>query len=327
MDIDILRQFEAKHGLTPVNPLDLHGFELAGKSAVNRDSPKYFGYIYEVICEDSLKDYVGKHSCLRARKCADVDRYIGSGGPHYQYALKKYGIDHFHKFVLDVVLYDPNRPEAELRAELNEKEQRWIELRNNRDDKVCYNLLPGGEGSWDVQCKRKIGRTWVSKGDTMKQVKPEELDQYLADGYVLGMSESTKKKMSENSAIKGVGHTAATRALMSKNSKGKNLGKRRTAEQRAERSRIQTGKVWVNDGESTTSVCPVEAARLVAEGWSYGRLPASEETKRKFTELRTGRVWVNDGKEQRFVTKSDAAGLLSRGFVMGRGSKTRLSSV
>lgn len=323
MNIDVLRQFEAKHGLDPVNPLDLHGLELAGKSATNRDSPKYFGYIYEVVCEDSLKDYVGKHSCLRARKCADVDRYIGSGGPHYQNALKKYGLDHFHKFILDVVLYDPARPEAELRAELNEKERRWIELRNKQDDEVGYNLLPGGEGSWDAVCKTNKGRRFVHKDGVERQVKPEELDRYLANGYTLGMSDSTRKKMSENSAIKGVGHTAATRALMSKNSQGKNLGKKRTLEQRAERSKFQTGKVWVNDGASTTLVRQEEAEALVSKGWVYGRLKASEETKRKFTELRTGKVWVNDGKVQRFVTKEEAEVLLAVGFVMGRGKMPR----
>lgn len=323
MNIDILRRFEAKHGLNQVNPLDLHGLELAGKSATNRDSPKYFGYIYEVVCEDSLKDYVGKHSCLRARKCADVDRYIGSGGPHYQNALKKYGLDHFHKFILDVVLYDPARPEAELRADLNEKERQWIEHRNNQDDKVGYNLLPGGEGSWDAVCKTNKGRRFVHKDGVERQVKPEDLDQYLADGYILGMSDATRKKMSENSPIKGIGHTLATRQKMSKNSVGKNLGKKRTAEQRAERSRLQTGKMWVNDGKLTTFVRPEEAESLVSKGWSYGRLRASEETKKKFTELRTGRVWVHNGASQRFVTKGEAEVLLSEGFVMGRGKMAR----
>lgn len=137
------------------------------------------------------------------------------------------------------------------------------------------------------------------------------------------MAEKAKAKMSENSSIKGTHRSDFTKALISKNIKGKNLGKKRTDKERAERSANSLGRVWVNDGNSEKWLSPDEAMSYQANGWVEGRLLASEETKRKMTEARKGRVWVHLGPDQRFVNKDEADQLMTLGYVAGRGSRTK----
>lgn len=323
MDIDLFTEFSSRHRLSPVTPLDLSGKDLAGFTPANRDNPKYFGYIYEVICDVDMKNYVGKHKSVRSRKAAVVDRYMGSGGPYYKNALLKHGLEHFHKFYLDVVLYDSNKTDAEMARELCDKEIAWISKRNHCDRSIGYNLKEGGNGDWSIVSEGNVGRVFVSKGDEQHLITPGALQYYLDRGFVRGLSEKTKACMKENSGIRGKHRSAATRALISKNSKGKNLGKKRTDELRARQSAMRLGKVWVNDGNSEKWLSPDEAMSYQANGWVEGRLLASEETKRKMTEARKGRVWVHLGPDQRFVNKDEADQLMTLGYVAGRGSRTK----
>jgi len=323
MDIDIFNRFNKKIG-SNVEFLDFDGINLAGKSAINRDNLKYYGCIYEVICDINLKNYVGKQTCWKTKRPSQVNSYLGSGGPYYKNAINKYGEIHFHKFYLDVVMYDNIKTEEDMKNELNEKEKYWISVRNGNNKEIGYNLKTGGDGGWDIVSKMNIGRVFVSKGDDLRLIKPEELDYYLSEGYQLGMSDKTKKLMSENSWIKGKNHTEETKKLMSKNSIGKNLGKVRTEEQKLQQSIDRTGRLWVTNTIEEHWVFPDEMESfLKLKGWKEGRLLASESAKKKMTESRLGRVWVHNELEQRFATKEDSIKLLEKGYSLGRGSRTR----
>ena len=319
MNLDILNEFNELHCLDPVTPLDLAGKDLAGQTPANRESPKYFGCVYEIICDVDMKNYVGKQKSVKARKAAVIDRYMGSGGPYYQNAIQKHGLEHFHKFYLDVVLYDPKRTDSEMMRELCEKEIKWIAARNHCDRSIGYNLKEGGNGDWSLVSEGNVGRTFVSKGDEQHLVTRGELQYYLDQGFTLGMSEKTKKCMKDHNAIRGVGHSAATRALMSKNSKGKNLGKKRTDELKARQSAMRKGKVWVNDGVTERWVRPDEALSLLAAGWVPGRFGFSEETRAKLRAAHSDKAWANKDGERKLVDKQDLRGLLAEGWNPGRG--------
>ncbi len=56
---------------------------------------KLYYTIYQTTNLVNHKIYIGKH------KTKDLhDFYLGSGGPHFKNALKKYGLENFNKVIL-----------------------------------------------------------------------------------------------------------------------------------------------------------------------------------------------------------------------------------
>ena len=76
--------------------------------------------------------YVGVH-----RTDDPNDSYMGSG-PLIRKAIKKYGRENFKKEIL--YSYDDKEPAYDMEKEI---------LEESLNDPLCYNLNPGGKGSWD----------------------------------------------------------------------------------------------------------------------------------------------------------------------------------
>lgn len=85
--------------------------------------------IYKTTNIVNNKIYVGKDS-------RNIPEYFGSG-KLIEKAIKKYGIQNFHKEVIDTAVSI---------KELNEKEIHWIIELNATDRNIGYNIAKGGDG-------------------------------------------------------------------------------------------------------------------------------------------------------------------------------------
>lgn len=103
--------------------------ELVGKSG-----------IYQIRNLVNGKIYIGSSKNLKNRKCHDHLNTLKRNkhqNNHLQNAFNKYGKDNFICTVIQT---------AENEQELNELEEYWINKCNAVDDRMFYNLKPGGTG-------------------------------------------------------------------------------------------------------------------------------------------------------------------------------------
>lgn len=84
-------------------------------------------YIYKIVNKINGKWYIGKHN-------GSNPNYFGSGKLLKQ-AVEKYGKENFERIVLE-----------EVEADINAREQYWIDKTNAVNDPLSYNLAKGGEG-------------------------------------------------------------------------------------------------------------------------------------------------------------------------------------
>jgi hypothetical protein len=148
-----------------------------------------FYVIYKILNKVNGKFYVGIH------KTKDInDDYYGSGH-RIKAAIKKYGIENFEKIILHVF--------TRRRDAVNkEKEIVNEELIKNP---LCYNLTVGGCGGFHhirkqnkhTSCKgKKIIHNKATK--EMTKVDLLHLQKFLDNGWELGFSPESLRKMSES---------------------------------------------------------------------------------------------------------------------------------
>lgn len=160
-----------------------------------------FGYIYLTTNLINGKKYIGK------KESSVFDpNYHGSGKYIYK-ALKKYGSDNFKT---EIICW------CESLDELNLAERHFIKLHKAVESKDYYNIHEGGSGGnviagyTDEDMKRfknKVskefkGRKHMIKDGARKYVRPEEIEQYLLDGWEFfhqTLSEEDRQKRSEAS--------------------------------------------------------------------------------------------------------------------------------
>jgi group I intron endonuclease len=169
--------------------------------------------IYLIENKINNKNYIGQHKIDTTRK----DNYFGSG-IYIKRAIKKYGIDNFNKYELEIFY---NKYEADFYEKLYIKFYRL-------ENKAEYNIANGGEGASGYnhteEFKRKISK--IHKGNK----------------YNLGVkrSEETKQKISK--ANKGKKHGGGKRSKETKQ-KMSNIYKERISEETRQKMRDNSLKV------------------------------------------------------------------------------------
>ncbi len=179
-----------------------------------------YGYIYQIINLLNNKSYIGKHKSNEF-----VDTYMGSG-KIIRRAISKYGIENFKKVILDT---------ADTLEELNSKEKYYIQLYDAVDNEEFYNLVEGGQGSWDyVNAHRyelkigMIGRHHT--GEVKKRISDkkkgckhtEETKQKLREiSSKYRHTEETKKKIGD--AHRGMKFSDEAKQHISEGLKGRKL--------------------------------------------------------------------------------------------------------
>jgi GIY-YIG catalytic domain len=149
--------------------------------------------LYKTTNKVNGKFYIGVH------QTNDInDGYIGSG-TLLKAAIVKYGIENFHREVLQIF-------KSKKDAYQKEKELVTEELVKSKD---CYNVKEGGRGGFDhiraanlhfSSKNKKIIHNPLTNEQT--KVPLGELKKYLEEGWQLGFKPETIQKMSASGRIK-----------------------------------------------------------------------------------------------------------------------------
>lgn len=151
-----------------------------------------YGYIYLTTNLINNKIYIGKH---HYENFDMIDTTYYGSGKLLRKSIKKYGKENFEVKLLEW---------CETLEQLNKREIYWIEYYNSRDKNIGYNICTGGEGTNGyifINDVKKVmsnkaknrshfpttsNRIYIHKGTKNKCIKPEELDFYLNNGFIIG---------------------------------------------------------------------------------------------------------------------------------------------
>lgn len=212
--------------------------------------------IYKTTNTVNGKIYIGKHQTQNLE-----DGYLGSGKLLRQ-AIDKYGVENFRKEILFVFdnEADMNDKEAELVTE------EFVLQESN------YNLCVGGRGGWSYVNREGLNLSDSSK-EKMSKAAIERVKRERKSGEFLKRVERLKSISKSGSAkvermiadgqlvrpsFKGRKHTEATKAKMSKSSKGKSTGEKNS----------QYGTKWITNGSENKKL---QKADDIPDGWYLGR--------------------------------------------------------
>lgn len=177
----------------------------------------------------------------------------------------------------------------------------------------------------NVISKSQKNRIRINDGKHTKYVKPDELQQYLDNGYVFGTLQVPWNKGRHDlpsSWISGKHHTAETKAKISAKCKGLKLppsaveklrkrmignqyckGKKQSKETIENRVRKNANRIRINNGSKMKYVHQSDVQKFLNNGWTLGMLPLSNETKQKLSNSLKGRIPANKGKKMSDETR------------------------
>lgn len=253
------------------------------------DNKKYY-YFYKITNLKNGNFYYGVHSTNNLD-----DGYMGSGAI-IKSIIKKYGTEFLQKDIIKFFDSSKTMYAYEKLVVTNEMIQ----------DPKCYNLTEGGIG-YDINhfvpkyVKHKISNSnkgksstnknkkFINKNTVNKLVYESEIEQYLLDGWNLGIyySEESRKKLSTN-GFKGKKFTPEQRKKLSEAKKGKpsnNKGIPMSEKQKQHLREINTGKKYSE-----------ETKRKIGDA-HRGR-KHSEETKRKQSIAARGHIVTEETKRK-----------------------------
>jgi hypothetical protein len=208
--------------------------------------------IYKTTNLVNGKVYIGKHIT------SDLDDgYLGSG-KLLRRAIKKYGVEYFHKEILHV--FDNE-------ADMNAKERELV-----TEDFVLqetnYNLCVGGHGGFSYLNSNKISVNNFENPKTQRKASKlgNEIKQILfvtdpkwAMQYSQNISTGLKKHYEDSVGhFTGKTHTEDSKLKMSVSSKGKSTGDKNS----------QFGTRWITDGKVSKKIKKTDA---IPNGWHLGR--------------------------------------------------------
>lgn len=257
-----------------------------------------FGYIYKIVNTLNGKVYIGK------KKGPYNKKYWGSG-VLIKEAIKKHGKQNF---TLEVLCY------CDTQEELNEKERYYISTYNCTERDIGYNLAYGGDGgdtlslmSKDALRVRNVRLSNSQKG----HVVTEEARKKISEAQRKNWATNKQRRSVENASVR---RRPEVRASISKAHKklwksksrrkkasmiakircsnpdymAKQHTTRATPSYKSKMSTLMKGKTkgykFYNNGIIEVRVSPEAGQELLQNGYKLGRLPFSEETKRKLSE-------------------------------------------
>lgn len=214
-------------------------------------------------------------------------------------AIREFGSRSFEKNIIEKV-EDPSLLEA--------RENYWIQKYNSIEE--GYNVLcgynsitfnPNIEEIKEKLRKKASERTWIFKGDYIKSVYPNELKQYLKDGWIQGrpqFSDDHKKELSKSH--EGIGlsdsakdklsvlwlnrnHSEKTRKMMSEKLMGRysriwyhekygiEEGEKKYQIHVYHNSIVRRGKIWIHKNKLSKQIHKEEYEKYRNDGWDAGR--------------------------------------------------------
>ena len=162
------------------------------------------------------------------------------------------------------------------RAESNKGQKRSPESRARQSEaaKIRVQKYPirFSEVTRALISQQQTGRIWLNNGSMNTNVRPENVQSYLDQGWLLGRFGSCSPEH---------------RALISESSKD---------------------RIWLTDGNKNLFVKPDQVEALQLEGWTLGRSnvkPVAQEARDRSGAKRHGRVWATDGTDNLLVSPEE----------------------
>ena len=240
----------------------------------------YYGYIYMTTNIVNGMRYIGQHSSK------EFDKYYYGSGRLIKKALSEFGYDNFKCEVIEW---------CKTYEDLNAREIYWIDFYKADSSEDFYNLAYGGSNSKYALrgenhpfYNRKHKEESIDKMSKYKQSannhmygkhQSEETKQKIGEAQIgcknhmfkkheeaywfnKDRSEETKKKISET-------------RIKNKVALGENnpfYGKHHNQEARDAMSKVQKGRIYINNGMDTKRVKPEDLEDYILNGWVKGRI-------------------------------------------------------
>ena len=216
-----------------------------------------FYTIYKTTCIPTGKYYIGKHQT----KDLD-DEYLGSG-KQLKYAIKKYGLDQFHKEILHICQ--------------TEKQMNTIEkILVVPDSEVNYNLTKGGYGSFfyaNKYCTIEDKQIHKNRQIFLNKLRTDEIyyKEFCQKCKIANNKPEKKRKTSlilrekwKNTKFhwNGKSHSEETKKRMSLSAKGKRLGPRNGS----------FGTCWITNGQDNKKINKNDLDKWLELGYYKGRI-------------------------------------------------------
>lgn len=221
-------------------------------------------------------------------------------------AIKKYGWDNFeHKIVrTGLTLEEAQALERELIAFY-------------KSLKMSYNMDEGGactpEPAYGNKAATGMRRIHNEESGQEKNVLPEELDEYLSQGWKLGLSQSTKDNIGKS--MKGL-RTSEGRVLSDETKKkisATSKGRKLSAESRAKIGKASSKRIRINNGVENRAVHEEELEWFLSRGYKLGEdrsLPSPHGSLK--------RIWITNGVENKTIDKVRLWEYEERGWWRGK---------
>lgn len=272
-----------------------------------------YGYIYITTNNLNNKKYIGRH------KSSEFDSsYYGSGKIITQ-SIEKNGLENFTVKILEPV--NGVSTVCESLEQLCDAEEYYIDYYDCVNSKEYYNLIPGGLGG---SVKGVIG-VHNNQG-SYKFVLPDELENYLADGYMIGgISQSPEVVAARVKKNTGKKRAAETRARMSKAQKGHFVSeetRRKYSESHKGKTTSKKGKIAItlsSDEDYQIYIYPNELEFYESLGFVHaGKKHKKEESREKHRQAKIDTTLINNGFEEKCIKKSELDSYLELGWVHAR---------
>lgn len=302
---------------------------------------------YETTNLVNGKKYLGIHGSEDLTN----DPYIGSG-TLLQEAIRKYGRENFVR--KDLKIFQTSQE-----ARIWESEHITPKILKSPD---YYNIAPGGGGGvkgarpYYVNKKRylvdplavskfleehpnateevpeeirersrqfNLGRITVNNGIEHKNVKPEELDEYIKDGWNVGVTEDLKERNSRSKVGIKVMHLGDKARHVRLVDVPKFLAEEYEFGPAEWMNELQgsrhKGLVKVHKGLEIKFISRDKLAGYLADGWIKGSSPRERQVRR---EKKLGRRTIYRGSEEKSVWEHELEGYFRDGWVLGRNPET-----
>ena len=232
--------------------------------------------IYKITNTINGKCYIGKSENLGKRIKYHICSLKNGNNKntHMQNAYDHYGTGTFELEILE---------ELSNTDDINEREKYWIKFYNSNNPEYGYNKTEGGDGGNSYQnvlsqeqieeLKRKAStrilgennpnynKHCFTNGERIVYITDEEIEEYLNNGWLPGVPQSTKEKEKISNSGKrngfyGKKHTKETKEKMSKKRKG-NLN-------------WNYNKIIVHHGNQQKYINIDEKDEYLKNGWEIG---------------------------------------------------------
>lgn len=267
-------------------------------------------YVYKITNLVNGKIYLGVHISN------EFDPTYYGSGKLIKRAIEKYGKENFTIEVLEE--FD----DIDLAFDY---EHYVIDELDAVNDDMYYNLAPGGHGGfykgnrhiWELypwaleeagkNISRSLkGRRWMNRDGVGKKVRPEEVEQHLSEGWVIGTppnwshnSPGARNTIWVNNGIEQ--HRVRPDELEDYLNNDYHFG--------CLNSHL-SGRKRMTDGTNNIMVEPLDIPKKLVEGYHFG-------ITRKPTSSIRGRLWVNKDGINRRATSDELGDLLENGWVKG----------